>query len=569
MFFLIMIFCVNCYPFSKDVLEFKILGLQNELSNIIITQIKLKSKFIAVVNDNNIKNFYSCIPSEIIKILELNGYFGSTVSLCSLTCKNNRWIGIFKVILKKRLKIESIDLKILGIGSKDFNIINKLQYFPLRKCDIFSIDIYNKAKQFLFDLADSNGYPNAYLVSKKVLINLNKDTVKIILHLETGSKFYFGETTFNSVCFEERFLKKFLTYKYGNLYSIAKLQDLYLALNKSNFFENIIITPQIKMTDKYVPIEVVLIPYKSQQYNIGAGYSTDIGIRGLVNLEKKYLTVDGHSMKGILGWSRNYSNFNFHYLIPGEKPACDLYSLDLIGQFWNIVDMDMKNWFFCVGTSYSTMLMNWNQVIKCMLHYERDIFTKYNLSNYEYVLENKNKYCLLIHNINLHKSTMDYSLKSTIGYRYSFDVNMRTAINNFLQFRAYIKYVFFLNNIDIITNIILGWTAANDTNNVLWSLQSYFDGMQNIRSFNHHNLDLGYNLAIGSIELRYRIIKNWYLTSFWDMGKIYNRSVDHKQNIGIGIILRTVLGSLELTYAKSIGESPSSSGIQFGLSPIL
>ena len=170
------------------------------------------------------------------------------------------------------MQITNINLAILGQGTTNKKLQTELQNFPLKRGGIFRADRYNAAKQFLFDLADSHGYNTAFLSTKEILIDLATNSAKITLHLTTGPQYYFGQTSFTAPHFTNDFLARFLPYKTGEIYSSKKLYRLQEDLNNSNFFQKVLVTPQLnKNESQEVPVEIKLTPRPRKPIQLGSG----------------------------------------------------------------------------------------------------------------------------------------------------------------------------------------------------------------------------------------------------------------------------------------------------------
>ncbi|EKD46025.1 MAG: hypothetical protein ACD_69C00042G0001 [uncultured bacterium] len=558
--FIILLSIVLSCNAAVPTLKFKISGLNKELLVTITARLQLKQEAITKYNDDSINTFYQEIPQEISKALETFGYFKSAVTSSQLEHKKNRWGNSYVVKLGPPIKIAAIDLKILGAGASDRSILKHLPNLPLKKGDIFRVDKYNAAKQFLFDLADSYGYATAFLSVKEVRIDLESNTAFIILHFDTDLKYYFGDTTFSVPFFSTAFLAKFLPYKSGESYSSKKIYALQESLSNSNYFQKITVTPQITKNQSYkIPVDVTLIPKKAKQYSLGVGYGTDTGFRGSAGFDMRYLTPIGRSLKSWIRFSQIQNELELHYLIPGQRPSTDLYDLNIAGRTLSLDNG--KSLTGLIGAGYTTILKGWRQTIKLILQHEH-----YKLVNLPYVSST-----LLIPSINwLHKKSND-PIRPTKGHSVNINIQGASdymgASNSFIQTQVDAKYIKNISSkIQLLLRATLGFTAVDDIDNLPLSLQFYTGGMQSIRGFAYNSIGPGRNLAVGSIELRHQIIDDWHLAVFYDTGNTSNDLFKKpNQGAGIGIVWRTVIGTLELNFAKAISQPGTPGRIQFSL----
>lgn len=544
-------------------LKFKIIGLDKEILENVTTKLQLKLLTVES-NPSAINTFYQEIPSELSETLKIYGCFKATVSQVSLTQSKNKYEGIFKVRKGDPLKIVNIDLLILGSGASNEKIIGHLRSFPLKSGMIFRVDQYNAAKQFLFDLADRYGYVNAFLTTKKIAVDLEQNTAKITLHLTTGERYRFGVTTFNAPFFSKKFLAKFLPYAAGDFYSSKQIEHLQESLSNSNFFQKVDIKPQLDFgPELQVPVAVNLTPRKARQYTLGAGFSTDSGARGSLGMEHRYLTQNGHSFKGSLQASQVQSNLELHYIIPGIHPATDYFDLSLNGEALYLDKGKSLTEQFGIG--YVTVIKGWQPTVKLNFQHER-----YQLGDGPYADS-----FLLIPSINILRKKSDDPIRPNKGYSVNIYLQGANkyllASDSFLQIKADAKYMYtFPTKTQLILRTTLGFTAVNEINDLPLSLQFYTGGTQSIRGFAYESIGPGRNLAVGSVELRQKIIGDFYLATFFDVGNASNDLMKKpNQGLGIGIVWRTILGSFELTFAKALNVPGSPGRIQFSMGPEL
>ena len=550
--------------FAAPNLEFELEGIEGELLQNVTTKLQAKAKSIKTSDKEEVKNFYQKAPEEITKILKLYGYFKPTITAQIPYYENDTWEGNFIVETGPSTKITQIELKILGMGDKDQRIIHNLSKFPLKEGKVFQVENYNTAKQFLFDLADEYGYVRAFLADKEIQIDLDNNTAKIKLHLNTGPKYYFGKTSFNTAYFSEPFLRRFIKYRKGEQYSSKKIHLLQESLGNSNFFQRIDIKPHI--TDKEpheIPVEITLTRRKLRKYSFGAGFGTDTGIRGSAETEFRYLTNSCHSFKGLVRGSQVQNNLELHYLIPGKDPSTDRYNISAAGETINIDKGKSMSGQFGVG--YTTVIKNIQQTIQLNLQHER-----YKLEGQQYRSKT-----MLLPSVNWLYTKKDHLTKPSKGYRINLNlqgtIDYILSANNFFQVELDTKYLHtFPTHTQILLHAILGYTEIEDINKLPLSLQFYTGGTQSVRGFGYNTIGPGRNLAVGSVELRQKVYGDWYIAGFYDVGNANNDVLKKpNQGVGVGIVWRTAIGALELTFAKAISKPGTPGMIQFSMGPEL
>lgn len=220
---------------------------------------------------------------------------------------------------------------------------------------------------------------------------------------------------------------------------------------------------------------------------------------------------------------------------------------------------------FEAGLGYTVFLQGWSQTIKLSLQHEH-----YKLINQSY--KNSN---LFIPSISWLHNKSDDPVRPTTGHKFKINIQGGSkyllASNNFFQAEIDIKYLkTFSSKIQILFHTNLGFTDINEINNLPLSLQFYAGGTQSIRGFGYSSIGPGCNLLTGSMEVRFPLISNWYLTTFYDVGNASNDLFAKlNRSVGGGIVYRSSIGIFELNYAKALSQSGTPGRIQFSLGPDL
>lgn len=539
----------------------------NGLSSILLketkAQLQTKLELLEKIDQNKATEFCNEAPTEITKFLKLYGYFNSKVMQCQPKLRGNKWEFFLVIQRRSPLIIQSITLKIDGEGKNDPALTLPLARLPIRVGDVFEVAKYNSTKQLLFNVANNCGYPQTALTYKEIKVDLEKNSAAITLHLDTKQRCYFGTTIFNTSFFDKSFLTKFLKYKPGDRYSSNMLRSLENSLTNSAFFQQVEIKQNLDKKLRDIPIEIVVTPKKSQQYVWGLGYGTDTGIRGFLEAKANYLTNTCHSLRSHIQVSEIQNNMTLHYLIPGNYPPTDLYDLGLTGESLRLKQGDST--VGILGLSYTTSLKDWQQTLKISLQYER-----YNLWGQPYKTSK-----LALSSLHWSRSKKDDLIKPNRGYNINASVIGATkytlSTSSFLQTQLRAKFMQPLSQkTQLIFNSAIGFTAIDDISQLPLSLQFYAGGTQSIRGFSYNSIGPGTNLILGSATLRQQISKKFYLETFIDTGNVSNNLLGRlARGIGCGIVWRTIIGSVELTYAKAISRPGSPGMIHLSIGPEL
>lgn len=548
---------------AKTNITLHIHGLDGQLLKEANTNLQTRLSLVEKITPQAIENFCIETTGELSNLLKFHGYHqGKVINIIPKKVKSG-WQIFFLITKGIPVKIKFLDLKIIGEGKNDPLLISKLTKIPLKIGSILKIADYYNAKHFLFDLANKYGYPRATMAIQKIIINSERDAASITLHLNTQKRCYFGTTILNNNFFSQKFLLKFINYHRGELYSNIKLQNLETSMANSAFFQRTEVIPHLNNTYPNIPIEIKVEPKKSRQSNFSIGYGTDTGIRTALELWRGYLTNGYHQFKLTTKLSEPRKNLELHYLIPGNPPTTDMYNLRFSNDSLNFSKGNSVN--ATLGIDYTTLIKNWQQTFGINFQHEH-----YTMLDQPRIISN-----LILTNLHWFRNQKDDLINPRRGY--NFDINLIGATkytlssSSFMQllFRAKFIYPLSSNNTAIF-NSALGFTAIDDISQLPLSLQFYTGGSQSIRGFSYNSIGPGTNLVFGSFTLRRKIAKDFYLEAFFDLGNVHNNSLAKpNQSIGCGIVWKSIIGSIELTYAKAISKPRSPTMIQFSLGPEL
>jgi translocation and assembly module TamA len=544
-------------------LHIQIRGIGNgNLFNNVTTMLSAKQMSLPIpLTDTTVNAFHTEAPQIIKDALQPYGYFAVQV-MVRLIKKQSDWYAYYTIKLGPAVKITKLDFTISGDGANDPAFKRVIANFPLHVGQKLNIELYNLANRTLFDTAFNNGYLDAIFAKKSIVIDVPHQQALITLHFVTGPQYFFGATAFNSSIFGKDFLKRFLPYNSGEVYSSAKVDKLRDALTNSRLFSSVDVRPRLEgKHDLTIPVDVAVEPRKGKQYSFGLGYGTDTGVRGLVGLEIRHIGSNGSSFKSTARVSGPKSNIEAHYLIPGLNPVTDQYDISAVAENQNL---DLGHGTMAqLACAYMTNINDWQQVLKLSLHQEY----------YKLTDSPKNNSFLVLPSINWLRTTADDPIIPNSGYSINFSVQgaARALLSSatFLQTKVDAKYVHPLgNSFQIALRATLGYTFINSIEEVPLSLQYFAGGTQSVRGYGYESIGPGHNIFVGSAELRYRVLNNWYAIGFIDAGDVSGKFIpDLKKGEGVGVMWRSPVGLASLTYAKAVDLPGHPGRVQFSIGP--
>jgi len=269
-----------------------------------------------------IRHLYKKAVEQIQKSLQPFGYYNAKVKASLEQLGENSWLARFQVDPGPRTRVTELDLQWLGEGAADKGLQQALQNFPLKKGDYLDDAVYEKGKSALIALAEETGYPDAQAVKAQVVVDPRNNTARVVLHLDTGKKYYIDSIRLHQDVLNEDFVRRYLVdVKPGDVYSQDNLLEIQHALIEAGYFSLVGIKPRFDEThENRVPVDVRLEPGKRQLYSVGLGFDTDIGVNLSLRWNHRRLNRMGHKADAQLKLSMNNSYVLGNYWIPIRDP---------------------------------------------------------------------------------------------------------------------------------------------------------------------------------------------------------------------------------------------------------
>ncbi|MCB1827657.1 MAG: BamA/TamA family outer membrane protein [Coxiellaceae bacterium] len=526
-----------------------------------------KAKIETPIDQVGIQFFIKKAPAAIKEALQPYGYFNPIIKTTS-SRKGNLWTVNFQINPGPPTMLTQVSVGIIGPGQNDRAFKRIYQHLPIKVGDRLITENYEKAKQLLYDLASTRGYFDAEMLQNKIYINIKTNQAQIYLKFKTGHRYLFGKTSFSETPFNPRFLRRFLDYKKGRYYNYQKISKTQEDFVNSNYFSAAIITPNQKKSVEYqVPINIELTPRERFAYSFGAGYGTDTGPRGTAGYEIRRVNKYGHQFKTLIQAAKNNSYASASYLIPGRHPASDIWTLS--GGYADFDQVTGNGKGYKIQAGYSTSIGRWKQTVNLTFLNER-----YNIVNFPFT-----KTQMLYPNINWQFiSTKKKELYPKFGFSFSgfLGGTPKSSISaaSFVQARVDLKTLMtFFHRTRLILRTSIARTEIDNLEQLPFSLQLWAGGARSVRGYSYNQIGPGKNLFVGSIELQEKIVGNWYLVGFFDMGNVTDRSAfdlhTMSEGAGPGIAWLSPIGVLELTVANAFTQPNKPWVVQFTMGPEL
>lgn len=529
-FFSTLLIISNAYSSAS---KYKIKGISGELYDNVDKRLQLLDK------QDNLAPFERShiLKQNIVKALQPYGYYTPSIQIQGNT-----------IIIEKGLAvtIHQINLTILGAGKPIYSKLPKK--LPIEVGKIFNSEQYEDAKQQLFDIAEQHGYLNSKMITSQASVNIFSHQATIAIIFDTGQQYHFGQASFSDKTYYAKdFLARYLNFKPGMPYSTEKIMKLNEELNSSGYFSQVAVKPTIN-SHPTVPVHIHLRDRPAQNYTAGLGFGTDTGPRGRLGWQWRRVTPNGHTFKAMLQGSQRQSALQAQYMIPGNDPVADQYTISA-----NIFQLT-----YPVGTSRAKLFNvakvhhEDNKQYTISLNALQEVYTYTdNTSLKQHVIYPEAKFTikkvsspLFSKNGFVFDTKLQASHKS-IGSELSFQqgqIGAKWAVWLPTQTRLFLRGDVGITNVGNISSLPL-------------SLQLLAGGSNSVRGYHFQSIGPGKRLLVGSMEVQQSFKENWFITAFYDIGDAFNPTkLDWHRGVGGGMMWVSPVGPLRLSLAKALDD---------------
>lgn len=514
------------------------------------------------LQEGRLRRLHEQAPAEIRRALTPFGLFRVGVE-GELTEANGAWLARYRVTPGEVIPIGAVDVRVEGEGSSDPG-------FPdtgLAAGQPFSQPAYDAAKSGLRRFAQDHGYLDAQFTRSEVLVDLEAYRADIVLHLDTGPRYYFGEVSFSQAGFDPDFLQRFVDFQPGDPYRFGKLVGLQGALLNTDYFREVEVAPLLeRVEEQRVPVDVNLEPNMPNRYRFGVGYGTDTGPRLTADWTRRYIGERGHSAHALLSLSSVIQRAEGSYKIPLADPRREYLSIDSVLERFDTEGR--KGVTLGVGVSHNVFTGNWQRTLG--VSYDFEVPDDAGTDNFYTLVPSATWVWKVVDDpVNTrHGTRVDMTVLGASEYALS--------STSFLQGRVRAKAVRSpFERVRVIARAEVGASVADSVDDIPLSRRFYAGGENSVRGYKFEKLSPkdgdgdrtgGKGLLTAGLELEQRVTERWAVAAFYDAGNAFNSFNDLKLEQGAGVGLRWLspVGMVRLDVASPIAGGPG--GVQFYIS---
>lgn len=525
-----------------------------------------------LLSEGRLHRLHKKAPQEIANALKPFGYYRPLIDTKLTKSSADQWLATYVIDPGPPLPVAAFNFTISEEMAKDEKFQTLMQKSSLHKGDVFSHLQYEEFKSSMAKLASERGYFNARFTEHRVEIDLDVYEVRIFLSYDGGHRYRFGEVHLDQNVINSELLQRYIPFERGTPYTLNQLIELQQALNDSNYFQTVEVSPGEPLDNSNeIPITVKLTPRKRHRFSFGLGFGTDTGARGKFDWEMPRINSSGHRFDSDTQISQIGYSVIANYRVPIYNPRTDqlIYSA---GIFNETID-DRESTLRSIGISLKHRRKEWRETIS--LNYQQEDFI---------VADDSGRSILLIPGINWSRTWGSNFIYVLDGVR--FDIDLRGANkelfsdNDFAQLQSNIKFITSLGKHNrFITRGTLGSTWSDEFHELPSSVRFFAGGAQSVRGYSYKSLGPvdasgevigGKYLLVGSIEFEHMFISKWGLAVFYDVGSaIDDFNDDLEKGAGFGLRWKSPVGTIRVDMANALSRDGNPWRLHIDIGPDL
>jgi len=548
---------------SAEPLRFELQGVTGEVAANVEAALAFPPGLIknGTVDRRWLERFVRQVPDKARRALEPFGFYSASVRTDLVGGEQGAQLLIVVIEPGQPVRLTEVQLAIEGAGAERSALKRLRDNFPLQAGQVLQQEQYQQAKKKLQSQAVALGYLDAAYRVHEIRIDPPRYAAEIVLLLETGPRYKFGEIRFSGADnYPEPFLRRYLAFDSGEVFSPARLGQTQLNLLDSDRFKEIRLLPDRAATvDEHIPVEIALEPSPSKRLRPGIGYGTDTGVRLTLQFQNLNMFERGHELKLELNLSQVRQTVGAAYIWPDHK---SMHSFTALRAGLEQEDTDAYKFSKIYTEIERTRELGRGSV--------GSIYTQVFYEDFTVGGEQDNLKMIMPGVRFSHRGYRDL-IRPRKGYQYSLELRggheLLGSDTGLLQLLAAGNFMVPLPR--RFTLFVSGESAGTLQNDEVQdlpvSLRFFAGGDQSVRGYAYMSLGPedddgevvgGKHLLVGSIELERALGENWGVSVFYDVGNAFDSfsEYDLAEGAGFGVRRYTPVGAVKLYIARNISE---------------
>jgi translocation and assembly module TamA len=520
------------------------------------------------LDEGLVQRLHAQADEDIRTALQPFGYYNVEIETNAPQKDGNDWKVRYVIHTGPPTLITQVDVAVDGEGHDFPGLQTVLQNLPLKTGERLLHSHYETTKARLLDAAFNGGFLDAKLSSSELRVDPDIQSAEIELKLTTGPRYYIGPITLEVQKLKLENIERYLTIEEGQPFSPQQVLDTQFALSDLDYFQTVEIEPRRDQAiGRYIPITIHTTLRKNARYQFGVGYGTDTGVRGTIGAEFRRINDYGHKVITDLRLSQIKNSIGAEYRIPVGRKATDYLNFSTTYSQEDIADGNATK--YGIGSSLYRSLGFWQR--RVYLEFTRELSTLGDISQTT---------DLLTPGVSLTHSTLDDPIRTREGWSLFLDVHgaNKYALSDadFLQLHSTLRGAYPLGErARILGRVEMGWSIVADLSSLPATQRFFAGGDQSVRGYSYQSIGPkdsagkatgGKYLSVFSIESDYRILDDWALAAFYDVGGVDdNPTPKLLRGVGLGVRYLAPIGDIRVDLAHPLDDPDTAIRLHVGI----
>jgi translocation and assembly module TamA len=520
-------------------------------------------------------DYKATVAKAVTAASQALGYYQANIlnlSLPSTDCQNL----LITLSQGPRVVIQQSLVVLNAAGEKDDELLKQVLKFPLRVGDPLEHDKYESGKRRLQSLAQQRGYFDAKFGKQQITVDAETSVAQIELELVTGERYKFGPLVIPENEKAHTLINTVTTFKTGDFYHAQKLAEFNQNLKSTGYFQQVVARPLFMEAEEYMlPIEVIMTNKPTDIFNVGGGFSTDLGPRGRFKWQRPWVNLSGHSLSSEISISAPEQRASLKYRIPLADPLNNYLSLQAGVKGENDNDTKSETVSLAVQRHWGSFESVWKKIA----------FIRFEQENFRQGAEPRQSTNLLLPGATLsrHRSRGGLDVNWGDNQQFTLEGASESLFSdiNLLRINFQSKWLRSFAEHRLLMRAEFGAIVTNDFNQVPSSMRYFAGGDQSVRGFSYQTLSPSENnelsggkyLNVASLEYSYPVSPDWRMAIFADVGNASDKPFRAlATGIGFGGSWLSPVGSLRVYIARGIpgnSELEKTWRLHFSMGPAL
>lgn len=519
-----------------------------------------------------IEQQYQAARDDVASALAALGFYAVDVRGV-LEFADDCWRVQLVVDVGEPTRIRTLDVVVEGDAANDVAFAQAIEQSQLRIGEPLNHGAYENLKRRWSDLELERGYAESELVANRIDVYPEELAADIVLHLNSGPRYTFGEVELTQDVLSDRLIRAFLPFRSGDPYDNRLLTDSFVALTGSGYFATIDIRPlQADSELKQIPISIGLTPAAARAITYGVGYSTDTGPRFRIGRNNRRRNELGHQFGVNAQLSTVISEVTATYRFPFGDPRTEWINFDA-GAKREVTE----------SAESESLQFSARRVVETPRRWTRTQMLSLLVEDYE-VADQVDRSRLLMPEMNWSRVRADSNIRPRQGNK--LDLQVRAAGDalgsdtTLLQVLAEGKWIWSLgNDARLLVRGQIGTTWESDFDKLPASVRFFAGGDSSVRGYKFEELGPvdaqgevigGPSLITASFEYEQPLRDRWSLAFFIDSGNAFEGSdFNARTGVGIGGRWQSPLGPIRIDLAHPLRDETNDLRLHISLGPDL